>query len=110
MEQYRLTVTGSSEEMDVLEQFCREHAVATERGVVSAYEGVAITLFAVYITVAFEAVSQCIAAYRNARTEPLKATYFIPGRGTLILGDFTPDGLANLLQATDQLHLEIAAS
>ena len=108
MDQFRLTVTGSSEEMDVLEQFCRGCAVVTERGVISAYEGVAITLFAVYITAAFEAVSQCIAAYRKARTEPLKVTYDIPGRGTLIVRDFTPDGLAYVLRATDQLHLEIA--
>ena len=39
MEGFRLTVTGSSEEMDVLELFCRQYGVLTERGVVSAYEG-----------------------------------------------------------------------
>ena len=33
-----------------LEEFCRKYGVATERGVVAAYEGVAVTLFALYIT------------------------------------------------------------
>ena len=106
MEEFRLTVTGSSEEMDALDAFCRNYGVATERGVISAYEGVAVTLFAVYITAALELVSQCIAAYHSARTAPLKITYYVPGRGTLVAQDFSLIGVATLLRATDQLHVE----
>jgi hypothetical protein len=106
MEGFRLTVTGSSEEMDVLEQFCRNYGVATERGVVSAYEGVAVTLFAVYITAQFDVICQCISAYRSARKAPLKVTYYAPGKGTLLVADFSPDGVAIILRATDQLHVE----
>ena len=108
MEEFRLTVTGSSEEMDVLEQFCRKYGVVTERGVVSAYEGVAVTMFAVYISAPFDIVSQCISAYRGTRRAPLKVTYFAPGKGTLVLADFSLDAVANILCATDQLHIDNA--
>src|ERR1019366_5381239 len=60
-------VTGSSDVMDVLEQFCRNYSVAAERGVVSAYEGVAVTMFAVYLTARLDVLSQCISAYRSSR-------------------------------------------
>ena len=106
MEDFRLTVTGSSPEMDALEQFCRQYGVATERGVVSAYEGVAVTLFAVYITARFEVVAKCMAAYRGSREAPLKVTCYVPGRGTVVLHDFSPDGVAAILRAADQLHVE----
>ena len=106
MEIFRLTVTGTSEEMNVLEEFCRNYGVATKRGVVSAYEGVAVTLFAVYITAPIEVVSQCIAAYRNAREAPLKTTYYVPDKGTLVVEDFSLNGIAKILRATDQLHVE----
>ncbi|MGD0261424.1 MAG: hypothetical protein ABSD29_16540 [Verrucomicrobiota bacterium] len=108
MEDFRLTVTGSSEEMCLLEEFCRNYGVATERGVVSAYEGVAVTLFAVYITAPIEIVSQCVVAYRSARKAPLKVTFFVPGKGTLLVEDFSLNGLAELLRATGQLHIENA--
>ena len=108
MDDFRLTVTGSSEEMDVLEQFCRKYGVATERGVVSAYEGVAVTMFAVYITARFDVVCQCFSAYLDTRKAPLKVTYFAPGKGTLVLADFSLDAVANILCATDQLHVENA--
>ena len=108
MEDFRFTVTGSSEEMDVLAQFCREYGVATERGVVPAYEGVAVTLFAVYITAASEAVSQCLAAYLSARKAPLKVSCFVAGKGTLVVEDFSLEGLAKVLRATGQLHVENA--
>jgi hypothetical protein len=106
MEEFQLTVTGSSEEMDVLEQFCRKYGVATSRGVVSAYEGVAVTLFAVYITARFDIVCQCMSAYRGSRKAPLKVTYYAPGKGTLVVEDFSPDGVAHILRVTDQLHIE----
>jgi len=106
MKHFRLTVTGTSDEMDVLEQFCRNYGVATERGVVSAYEGVAVTLFAVYITAAIEIVAQCIVAYRSARKAPLKVTYFVPGKGTLVVEDFSLNAVTKILGATDQLHVE----
>ena len=67
MEDFRFTVTGSSEEMDVLEQFCRQYGVVAERGVVSAYEGVAVVMFAVHITAQPDVLSQCISAYRSSR-------------------------------------------
>jgi hypothetical protein len=108
MEDFRLTVTGSSQEMDVLEQFCRRYGVATRRGVASAYEGVAVTLFAVYITTRMDILCQCIAAYRDARKAPLNVTYFAPGKGTLVVQDFSPEGIAKILRATDQLHIENA--
>ena len=108
MEDFRLTVTGSSDEMDVLEQFCRNYSVAAERGVVSAYEGVAVTMFAVYLTARLDVLSQCISAYRSSRKAPLKVTYYAPGKGTLIVVDFSPDGVATILRATDQLHIENA--
>ena len=72
MEDFRLTVTGSSEEMCLLEEFCRNYGVATERGVVSAYEGVAVTLFAVYITAPIEIVSQCVVATAALEKHPLR--------------------------------------
>jgi hypothetical protein len=106
MGDFRFTVTGSSEEMDVLEQFCRKYGVATERGVVSAYEGVAVTLFAVYITARFDVLCQCISDYRSSRKASLKVTRFAPGKGTLAVEDFSPDGVAKVLRATDQLHIE----
>jgi hypothetical protein len=65
-----------------------------------------VTLFAVYITGAIEIVSQCVAAYHGARNAPLKVTYFVPGKGTLVVQDFSLNGVANLLRATDQLHVE----
>ena len=108
MDDFRLTVTGSSQEMDVLEQFCREYGVATERGVISAYEGVAVIMFAVHITARFDVVCQCFFAYLDARKAPLKVTYFAPGRGTLVMEDSSLDGVANTLCATDQLHVENA--
>ena len=98
MEEFRLTVTGSSEEMDVLEQFCRQCGVATERGVVSGYEGVAVTLYAVYITAGIDVLSQCIAAYRSARKAPLKLTYYVPGKGTLVVKDFSLKAVARILR------------
>jgi hypothetical protein len=108
MDAFRLTVTGSSREMDTLEAFCRNHDVATERGVVSAYEGVAVTLFAVYITAAIETISQCLATYHGARNTPLRVTYYLPGKGTLVVQDFSPTAIAKVLGATDQLHVEDA--
>ena len=108
MEDFRLTVTGSSDEMDVMEQFCRNYSVAAERGVVSAYEGVAVTMFAVYLTARFDVLSQCISAYRSSRKAPLKVTYYAAGRGTLVMEDFSPEGVAGVLRATDQLHIENA--
>ena len=99
-------MTGSSQEMNVLEEFCRKHEVAVKRGVVSAYEGVAVTLFAVYITGTIEVIAQCIAAYRGARNEPLKVTCYVPGRGTMVVEDFSVNGVAKVLQTTDQLHVE----
>jgi hypothetical protein len=108
MEDLRLTVTGSSEEMDMLEEFCRRYGVATERGVVSVYEGVAVTIFAVYITARLDVLSQCLAAYRNTRTAALKLTYYAPGKGTLVMEDFSPEAVAEVLRATDQLHVEEA--
>jgi hypothetical protein len=108
MEDFRLTITGSSEEMDVLDQFCRKYGVATTRGVVSAYEGVAVTLFAVYITARPDILCQCLAAYRVTRKASLKVTYYVSGKGTLVFQDFSPDGVAALLRATDQLHVEEA--
>jgi len=108
MDQFRLTVTGSSEEMDVLEAFCRDYGVATERGVLSTYEGIAVTLFAVYITAAIEIVSQCIAAYHTARAAPLRVTYFVPGQGTVVAKDFSLNGVTQTLRATNQLHIEEA--
>jgi hypothetical protein len=106
MEDFRLTVTGSSEEMDVLELFCRQYGVLTERGVASGYEGVAVTLFAVYITAGIDVLCQCISAYRRAREASLKVSCFVPGRGTLVTEDFSPEALANLLRATGHLHIE----
>jgi hypothetical protein len=106
MEDFRLTVTGSREEMDVLQEFCRNYGVATERGTVSAYEGVAVVMFAVYITALLDVLSQCISAYRGARKAPLKVTYFVKGQGTLVMEDFSPDGVAKVLGATDQLQIE----
>ena len=106
MEDFRLTVTGSSEEMDVLELFCRQYGVLTERGVASGYEGVAVTLFAVYITAGIDVLCQCISAYRGTRKAPLKVTYYAPGQGTLVMEDFSPEGVAKVLQAADQLHVE----
>jgi hypothetical protein len=108
MEDFRLTITGSSEEMDLLEEFCRNYGVVAERGVVSAYEGVAVTLFAVYITAPIEIVSQCVAAYHSARKAPLKVTCFLPGKGTLPVEDFSLKGVAEILRATGQLHIENA--
>ena len=108
MEDCRLTVTGSSQQMDALDQFCREYGVATARGVVSAYEGVAVTLFAVYITAPPDALCQCVSAYFGGRTEPLEVTYFAPGKGTRVIQDFSPDGVATVLGATDQLRVENA--
>src|ERR1019366_4287262 len=108
MEDFRLTITGSREEMDVLEQFCRQYGVAAERGVVSAYEGVAVVMFAVHITAEPDVLSQCVSAYRSSRKAPLKVTYYAPGRGTLVMEDFSPDGVATILRATDQLHIENA--
>ena len=108
MEDFRLTVTGSSEEMDVLEEFCRKYGVATTRGVVSAYEGVAVTLFAVYIAARLDILCQCLAAYRVTRKTSLKVTYFVPDAGTRVMDDFSPDGVAAILRATNQLHVEEA--
>jgi hypothetical protein len=110
MDDFRLTVTGSSEEMDVLEQFCSEYGVATERGVVSAYEGVAVTMFAVCITTGIDVLCQCLSAYRTTRRAPLKVTYFASGKGTLVMQDFSPAGVAKILRTTDQLHVENAWS
>jgi hypothetical protein len=110
MEDFRLTVTGSSEEVDALEQFCRKYGVATERGVVSACEGVAVIEFAVYITARFDVVCQCISAYLDVRKAPLKVTYSAPGKGTLVMEDFSPEGVAHIMRATDQLHVENAWS
>jgi len=108
MDQFRLTVTGSSEEMDGLEAFGRNYGVATERGVVSDYEGVAVTLFAVYLTAASEVVAQCIAAYLSARQAPLRITYFVPGQGNRVARDFSLNGVAETLRATDKLHIQEA--
>jgi hypothetical protein len=92
--------------MDLLEQFCRQYGLATERGVVSAYEGVAVTLFAVYVTAQLEVLAKCVAAYRGSRKAPLKVTRYVPGRGTVVVDDFSLDGVAAILRDTDQLHVE----
>jgi hypothetical protein len=108
MEDFLLTVTGSNEEMDVLEEFCRKYGVAPKHGVVSSYEGVAATMFAVYITAQFDIVCQCIAAYRGTRKAPLKVTHYAPGKGTLVLEDFSSESVAKVLRTTDQLLIENA--
>ena len=38
----------------------------------------------------------------------LDSPYYAPGRGTLVMEDFSPDGVATILRATDQLHIENA--
>jgi hypothetical protein len=106
MDVLRLTITGSSDEIDLLEQFGRQYGLSFERGVVSSYEGMAITLIALHFTAPVEILAQFLAAYHAARQAPLRGTYFLPGKGEVFVRDFTLTGIAAVLRLTAQLHLE----
>jgi hypothetical protein len=86
--------------VDALEQFCRQTGLSTERGLVSGYEGVAVTLFAVYIIAGLEVVARCLAGYHTTRQPSPKVTYFTQATGNVVVQDFSPEGIAKVLRTT----------
>ena len=106
MEEFRLAVTGATDEIEALEEFCRQYGVMTECRVVSAYEGVAVTVPALHLLGRFEVLAQCIAAYGTTQKPPLKASYFVPQKGHRTVGDYSFEAVAGALRETDQLQLD----
>jgi hypothetical protein len=106
MEDYRVTITGSTEEIEVLEQLWRSNGVATKRGIVSSYEGVAVTAFAIHATAPLEFLAQCIAAYGTVQGSPLTVSYFVPGKGRRIIKDYSLEAVADVLRQTQELCFE----
>ena len=104
-EYFRLKITGSFKEQAVLEQFCRLHGVRTERAVVTEYEGVAVTVLALYVSGSTDGLSRCLADFRCARRlSPV--SYVVPGRGQVSVADHSAEGMAKVLRETEDLHLE----
>src|SRR5271169_3247579 len=106
MADIRLTITGPTGVMEELDQFFRKSGVLTESGLVSSYEGVAVTVFGLHAVGSLDVLAQCIAAYGNANKPSLKASYFIPGKGPQILKDFPFKAVAEVLRKTQELHIE----
>jgi hypothetical protein len=105
MEEFRLAITGAAGELDALEEFCREYGVATERGLVPAYEGIAVSGFALHVIGRFEVLAQCIAAY-GKQNPPLTASYCAPKKGHRVIGDYSFEAVARALHETGQLHFD----
>ena len=106
MDDFRVTVTGSAQEMDELERFCRKHGVVTERGLLSSYEGVAVTVFALHAIGSFNVVAQCIAEYGAAQGPGLKMSYVVPGKGHMKPAGYSFKAIAEVLRETQQLTFD----
>jgi hypothetical protein len=106
MEDIRVTVTGSEQEMDELETFCRKQGVMTERGLISAYDGVAVSVFALHAIARFEVLAQCIAAYGALRATRLRVSYVVPGKGRLTVTDYGFKAVAEVLRQTQELSFD----
>ena len=104
MENFRVTATGAPEEMEDLEQHFRKCGLHTEHGLVSSYEGVAVTVFALHAVGRMEAVAQSVAEYGEARKGRLKVTYFASGKGRQTLEDYTFASVAAVLRETQELN------
>ena len=106
MEDFRLTVTGATDEVEELEQYLRKCGVVTEHGLVSSYEGVAVSVFALYAIGTLEVLAQCVADHGSAKKPRLKVSYFISGKGQRTFKDYTFAEVAEVLRATRELHIE----
>jgi hypothetical protein len=106
MEDIRVTVSGSAQEMDELERFCRKHGVMTERGFISAYDGVAVSVLALHAIASFDVLAQCIAAYGAIPGAPLRVSYFVPGKGNRVVEDYSVETVAEVLRQTQELSFE----
>ena len=106
MEDFRLTLTGPTDEMEELDQHLRKCGILTEHGLVSSYEGVAVSVFALHAIGRLEVLAQCIAEYGNAKKPRLKVSCFISGEGHRTLTDYTFAEVAEVLHATRELHIE----
>ena len=106
MEDFRVTVTSSAQELDELERFCHRQGVVTERGLVSAYDGVAVSVFGLHAIGTFEVLAQCIAAYGAVQGSKLKVSYVVPGRGRLVAKDYSFKAIAKVLRQTQQLSFD----
>ncbi len=104
MENFRVTATGAPEEVEELEQHFRKCGLLTEHGLVSSYEGVAVTVFALHAVGRMEAVAQCLAEYGEARKGRLKVTYFAPGKGQQTVKDYAYASILAVLKETQELN------
>jgi hypothetical protein len=106
MEEFRLTITGATGEIEALEEFCRAHGITTERRLIQVYEGIAVNVFALQVIGRFEVLAQCIAAYGASQKPALKASYIVPKQGRRVMGDYSFEGVARALRETGQLHFD----
>jgi hypothetical protein len=106
MGEFRVAVTGGTEEIDALEQFCVERGLESERGVVSEYEGVAVSVLALFVSGTFEEVVQGIAAYGASQPPPFNARYFVSQKGHQVIKDYRLETVAEVLSQTEQLHFD----
>ena len=106
MEDFRVTVTGAPEELDELERFCSGRGIMTERGIVSAYDGVAVSGFALHATARLDVLAEGIAAYGAGQQPALRVRYFVPGRGNLIIADYSVATVAEVLRQTQELSFD----
>jgi hypothetical protein len=103
MNEFRVTVTGSADLLDGLETIFRTCGVVTERGMVSSYDGVAVSAPALHATASRDALARCISAYGIGQNTPYRVTYFVPGKGSQIVKDYSFKAIAEVLGQTEEL-------
>jgi hypothetical protein len=104
--EFRVTLTGAADLLDTLETLFRTCGVATERGFVSSYDGVAVSAPALHAVASRDVLAQCISTYGMGRRVSRKVTYFVPEKGSLFVRDYSFNAIAEVLGQTQELCLE----
>jgi hypothetical protein len=107
MNDFRVTLTGPAYLLDALEAVFRTCGIATERGLESSYDGVAVSVPALYAVASREVLARCISAHRLQEKAPHKVTYFVSGKGSRVIQDYSAPAIAAALAQAQHLSYEV---